>query len=122
MRLRLVGPALTEVEAAIDVVNGSRDRPAGSLRLNVPVSAARLVLASIVPPFLAAYHRQLIAMSRFHVRICTTNSGGDVTVNAVIRCRKPAAATAPLPGYPQVINRRFSANLVGVRSVGCFKT
>jgi DNA-binding transcriptional LysR family regulator len=36
-------------------VNGFRDRPAGSLRLNVPVSAARLVLPSIVPPFLAAY-------------------------------------------------------------------
>jgi DNA-binding transcriptional LysR family regulator len=52
--LRL-GPALTEVDAAIDVVNGFRDRPAGTLRLNVPVSAARLVLPAIVPPFLAAY-------------------------------------------------------------------
>ncbi len=48
-------PALSEVEAALDVVNGFRDRPAGTLRLNVPVSAARLVLASIVPRFLAAY-------------------------------------------------------------------
>jgi DNA-binding transcriptional LysR family regulator len=50
-----LGPALTEVEAALDVVNGFRDRPAGPLRLNVPVSAARLVLTAIVPPFLAAY-------------------------------------------------------------------
>ena len=48
-------PALGEVEAALDVVNGFRDRPAGTLRLNVPVSAARLVLPAIVPPFLAAY-------------------------------------------------------------------
>jgi DNA-binding transcriptional LysR family regulator len=38
-----LGPALTEVEAALDVVNSFRDRPAGTLRLNVPVSAARLV-------------------------------------------------------------------------------
>src|ERR1700727_1896131 len=53
--LERLGPALTEVEAAIDVVNGFRDRPAGSLRLNVPVSAARLVLPSIVPRFLGAY-------------------------------------------------------------------
>lgn len=52
--LRL-SPALSEVDAAIDVVNGFRDRPAGTLRLNVPVSAARLVLPSIVPAFLAAY-------------------------------------------------------------------
>jgi DNA-binding transcriptional LysR family regulator len=50
-----LGPALTEVEAALDVVNGFRERPAGTLRLNVPVSAARLVLPAIVPPFLAAY-------------------------------------------------------------------
>ena len=50
-----LGPALTEVEAALDVVNNFRDRPAGTLRLNVPVSAARLVLPAIVPAFLAAY-------------------------------------------------------------------
>lgn len=50
-----LGPALGEVEGALDVVNGFRDRPAGTLRLNVPVSAARLVLPRIVPPFLAAY-------------------------------------------------------------------
>ncbi|TDH61984.1 LysR family transcriptional regulator [Dankookia rubra] len=50
-----LGPAIGEVEAALDVVNGFRDRPAGTLRLNVPVSAARLVLPRIVPPFLAAY-------------------------------------------------------------------
>ncbi|ACS61091.1 LysR family transcriptional regulator [Rhizobium leguminosarum] len=53
--LARLGPALSEVEAALDVVNGFRDRPAGALRLNVPVSAARLVLPAIVPPFLAAY-------------------------------------------------------------------
>ncbi len=50
-----LGPALGEVEAALDVVNGFRDRPTGTLRLNVPVVAARLVLPAIVPPFLAAY-------------------------------------------------------------------
>lgn len=50
-----LGPALTEVEAALDVVNAFRDQPAGTLRLNVPVVQARLVLPKIVPPFLAAY-------------------------------------------------------------------
>ena len=53
--LERLGPALDEVEAALDVVNGFRDRPAGTLRLNVPVSAARLVLPALLPPFLAAY-------------------------------------------------------------------
>jgi DNA-binding transcriptional LysR family regulator len=51
---RLV-PALNEVTHALDVVNAFRDRPAGTLRLNVPATVARLVLPAIVPPFLQAY-------------------------------------------------------------------
>jgi DNA-binding transcriptional LysR family regulator len=53
--LERLEPALNEVQAALDVVNSFRSRPAGTLRLNVPVSAALLVLPAIVPPFLAAY-------------------------------------------------------------------
>ena len=53
--LERLGPALGEVEAAMDVVNAFRERPAGTLRLNVPATVARLVLPSIVPPFLKAY-------------------------------------------------------------------
>ena len=48
-------PALGEVEAALDVVNGYRDTPAGTLRLNVPVAVARLVLPPIAEAFLRAY-------------------------------------------------------------------
>jgi DNA-binding transcriptional LysR family regulator len=51
---RLV-PALGEVNAALDVVNAFRGRPTGTLRLNVPMTVARLVLPAIVPPFLKAY-------------------------------------------------------------------
>jgi DNA-binding transcriptional LysR family regulator len=50
-----LGPALAEVDAALDVVNRFRDKPAGTLKLNVPVSAARLLLPTIVPAFLATY-------------------------------------------------------------------
>jgi DNA-binding transcriptional LysR family regulator len=53
--LARLDPVLNEVESALDVVNGFRDTPTGTLRLNVPMSAARLVLPSIVPRFLAAY-------------------------------------------------------------------
>ena len=51
---RLV-PALGEVEAALDVANAFRGRPAGTLKLNVPASVSRLVLPAIVTPFLKAY-------------------------------------------------------------------
>ncbi len=53
--LNRLTPALAEVEASLDSVNAFRDQPTGTLKLNVPVSAARLVLPRIVPPFLAAY-------------------------------------------------------------------
>lgn len=53
--LAKLAPAMNEVEAALDAVNLFREKPAGTLRLNVPVSAVRLVLPSIVPAFLAAY-------------------------------------------------------------------
>jgi DNA-binding transcriptional LysR family regulator len=53
--LERLRPAMAEVESALDVVNNFRDKPAGTLRLNVPTSASRLVLPAIVPPFLAAY-------------------------------------------------------------------
>lgn len=53
--LERLAPALGEVRSALDVVNDFRDRPAGRLRLNVPIVAARLVLPRIVPQFLAKY-------------------------------------------------------------------
>jgi DNA-binding transcriptional LysR family regulator len=53
--LERLAPALGEVEAAMDVVNAFRDRPTGTLKLNVPATVAHLVLPSIVAPFLKAY-------------------------------------------------------------------
>jgi DNA-binding transcriptional LysR family regulator len=50
-----LAPALGEVENALDVVNAFRDRPAGTLRLNVPANVARLILPPIITPFLKAY-------------------------------------------------------------------
>jgi len=48
-------PAMDEVSAALDAVNRYRDTPGGTLRLNVPVSATRLVLPALVPEFLRRY-------------------------------------------------------------------
>lgn len=51
---RLV-PALGEVSAALDAVNTFRDSPTGTLRLNVPTIAARVILPPIVDGFLRAH-------------------------------------------------------------------
>ncbi len=53
--LERTAPAFAEVASALNEVKSSRGRTSGELRLNVPMSAARLVLPSIVPPFLTAY-------------------------------------------------------------------
>lgn len=53
--LERLAPALGEVEAALDGLGSFRDRPAGTLRLNVPASAARLILPQIITPFLKTY-------------------------------------------------------------------
>ena len=61
-------PAVAEVDLALDVVNGYRERIAGRLKLNVPISAARLVLPDILPAFLAAYpdiHLEIVAEDTF---------------------------------------------------------
>jgi len=48
-------PLFGEMEAALDVLNRFRDKPAGTLKLNVPSGAARIVLPPLIAPFLKAY-------------------------------------------------------------------
>ncbi|WP_236635878.1 LysR family transcriptional regulator [Paracoccus aminophilus] len=52
-----LAPALTEVFASLDTVSALGDAPSGTLRLNVPVNVARLILPGIVTPFLALHPR-----------------------------------------------------------------
>ena len=108
--LERLGPALDEVEAALDVVNGFRDRPAGTLRLNVPVSAVRLVLPRIVPPFLAAYpdiRLDVIAEESFVDMLAAGCDAGiryeerleQDMIAIPIGPRQQRAATAAAPAY-----------------------
>jgi DNA-binding transcriptional LysR family regulator len=55
---RLLGelrPALAGVDAALDTVNGFRDKPAGHLRLTVPRPAAKVIIEPILADFLNTY-------------------------------------------------------------------
>ena len=53
--LARVGPAISDVGAALDEVRGLRGVPSGRLRINAPPPAIDLVLAPMVAPFLEAY-------------------------------------------------------------------
>ncbi|MER8373664.1 LysR family transcriptional regulator [Mesorhizobium sp. M1338] len=50
-----LAPLLTQMDAALASLNDLRDTPAGTLRLNVPVGVARLVLPTLLPEFLTLY-------------------------------------------------------------------
>jgi DNA-binding transcriptional LysR family regulator len=56
--LRLIeklAPLFSEMEAALDVLNVFRDKPSGTLKLNVPANAARTILPSLIAAFLKTY-------------------------------------------------------------------
>ncbi|MCC8394703.1 LysR family transcriptional regulator [Paraburkholderia sp. MMS20-SJTR3] len=48
-------PLFGEMEAALDVLNGFRDKPTGTLKLNVPASVARMELPDVLARFLKLY-------------------------------------------------------------------
>jgi len=50
-----LAPALSEMEAALDVLNGFRDKPSGTLRLNVPAGVSRTVLPALMTGFMREY-------------------------------------------------------------------
>jgi DNA-binding transcriptional LysR family regulator len=133
-----LAPALAEVESALDVVNNARDKPMGTLRLNVPVSAARLVLPAILPAFLTAYpdvQVEIVAEDSF---VDVLASGCDagiryderleqdmIAVPIGPRMQRFAAAAAPAyldrhgrPEHPQdllshaCIRGRFSSGMI----------
>ena len=108
--LERLAPALAEIDAALDVVNGFRDRPAGTLRLNVPVGVARLVLPEIVPAFLAAFpdiQLDVIAEDSFVDMLAAGCDAGiryderleQDMIAVPIGPRRQRFATAAAPGY-----------------------
>ena len=108
--LERLGPALAEVEAALDAVNGFRAGPAGTRRRNGPGSAARLVVPAIVPPFLAPYpdiRLEVIAEDGFVDMLAAGCDAGiryderleQDMVAVPIGPRVQRFATAAAPGY-----------------------
>ena len=102
--LERLGPALAEVQGALDVVNGFRDKPAGMLKLNVPVSAARLVLPALIPAFLAAYPDIKVEVQTEESFVDVLAAGCDAGIRYEERLEKDMIA---VPIGPRV--QRFAA-------------
>lgn len=66
--LERLTPLFSEIEAALDVLNGFRDKPVGTLRLNVPAHATQTILPPILSRFMQAYpgiHVEVVAEDSF---------------------------------------------------------
>jgi DNA-binding transcriptional LysR family regulator len=103
-------PVLSEIDSALDVVNGFRDTPTGTLRLNVPLAVVRLVLPSIVPRFLAAYPEIRLEVSADENFVDVLAAGCDAGIRYEERLeqdmiavpigpRRQRFATAAAPAY-----------------------
>lgn len=90
--LERLGPALGEIASALDVVKSSRDQPAGTLRLNVPSVAARLVLPRILPAFLAAYPDIRVDVTTDDVLVDILAAGCDAGIRYVETIEKDMIA------------------------------
>ena len=53
--LRRVGPAIADLEDAVNEVTSARDRPSGSIRISASESAAKPLVRHVLPEFLATY-------------------------------------------------------------------
>lgn len=102
--LERLGPALVEVQGALDVVNGFRDKPAGSLKLNVPTSVARLVLPALIPAFLAAYPEIKLEVQTDESFVDVLAAGCDAGIRYEERLEKDMIA---VPIGPRI--QRFAA-------------
>ena len=102
--------ALAEIDAALDVVDAFRDRPAGILGLNVASAVARTVLPGIVARFLDAFPeiRLEIIVEDSFVDVFAAGADADVRyderleqnmVAVPIRLRIQRFAAAAAPAY-----------------------
>jgi len=98
------------MESALDVLNGFRDQPSGTLKLNVPLSVARIVLPTILIAFLQAYPdiRVEVVVEDGFVDVLTSGCDAGIRyderleqdmIAIPIGPRRQRFVTAAAPGY-----------------------
>jgi len=110
-----LGPALRDIDSALAMVDSFRDRPAGTLRLNVPGVAARLVLPRIVPRFLAAYPEIRLEVTAEDRRVDILAAGFDAGIRYEEHLEKDMVA---VPIGPRVQRFATAASPAYVRRHG----
>jgi DNA-binding transcriptional LysR family regulator len=91
--LERLTPVLSEMEAALDVLNAFRDKPAGTLKLNVPAGVARVVLPPIIADFLKAYPDIRVEVSVEDSFVDILSAGCDAGIRYDERLEQDMVAT-----------------------------
>lgn len=73
-------PALGDVAAALDAVHAAGDAPAGTLRLNVPIVAAILILPTLLPRFLQRHPHVRVEVVADNTFIDVLGAGYDAGI------------------------------------------
>lgn len=100
--LERIGPALDDVDEALEGVRVFGGRPAGLLRLNIPRIATELIVEPIVGPFLAAYPEVRLEIASFDGLVDIVAEGFDAGIR---RDRRLAPGMIAVPVGPA---RRFA--------------
>eukprot|EP01037_Dinobryon_pediforme_P032415 gene32415-37339_t len=61
--LKRLAPVLRDLDAALDAVSDDSGQPSGTLRINGNEAAVRLLLGTVVPPFLARYPQMALDLA-----------------------------------------------------------
>lgn len=78
--LARVEPALRDIDSAIEAINDHRDTPAGTLRINASLGAARMILAPIILQFLDLYPQMDVVLATDNRMVDIVGDGYDAGV------------------------------------------
>lgn len=109
--LERLTPALGEVAAALDAVNSFRDSLTGTLKLNVPSAVARLILPSLVGPFLKKHPGIVLEVASEDTFIDILAAGFDAGIRYDERLEKDMIAVPIGPRVQRFVTAASPAYL-----------
>ena len=75
-----IAPALTAIRTAMERIDEHRSEPTGTLRLNVPLGAARMVLSPLISEYMRRYPRAAVDMVSEGAMVDIVGQGFDAGV------------------------------------------
>lgn len=101
--LQRLGPALNEVEGALEEISGLRDKPAGRIRLLLPRFAVQSVLAPKLGQFLREYPDVVLEVTTDDSRMDIVAGGFDAGIHLGEFIQKDMIAVRVGPDHQPVI-------------------